>query len=83
MDQQKKSAESSCPNDKCVEGSSGADDVDAFRSLRTVSTVGYVIGAIGVGAGVTLWLTAPKPAEKTARVGAWVGPSSAGLRGAF
>ena len=77
------SAESSCPNNKCVEGSSGASDVDSFRSLRTVSTVGYVIGAIGLGAGVTLWLTAPKPAEKTAKVGVWLGPRSAGIRGAF
>lgn len=76
------SAEDACPKGVCREGSSGADDAESFRSLRTVSTIGYVVGALGVGAGVTLWLTAPKKTE-AARVGAWVGPASAGLRGAF
>lgn len=35
------------------------DDLDAFRKYRTVSTVGYVVGALGAAAGVTLLLTAP------------------------
>ncbi len=35
------------------------DDLDAFRRYRTVSTVGYVVGALGAAAGVTLLLTAP------------------------
>lgn len=76
------SAEDACPNGACVEGSSGADDAESFRSLRTLSTVGYVVGVVGVGAGVTLWLTAPKRQEQ-AGVGAWLGPGSAGLRGRF
>jgi hypothetical protein len=76
------SAEDDCTGGKCVEGSSGADDVDSFRRLRTISTVGYIVGAVGIGAGVTLWLTAPK--SKTAgRTGAFVGPTSVGVRGAF
>lgn len=76
------SAEDACPGGACVQGSSGADDAESFRSLRTVSTVGYVVGIVGVGAGITLWLTSPKRAE-SARVGAWMGPNSAGLRGRF
>jgi len=76
------SAEDSCPEGRCVEGSSGADDAEAFRNLRTLSTIGYVVGAVGIGAGVTLWLTAPKRTEQ-AKVGVFVGPSSTGLRGRF
>ncbi|MCC6215158.1 MAG: hypothetical protein IT376_09830 [Polyangiaceae bacterium] len=74
-------AEEACPARRCVEGSSGASDLEAFRSLRTVSTVGYVVGAIGVGAGVTLWLTAPS-AEGPATQ-AFVGVGHAGIRGSF
>jgi hypothetical protein len=76
------SAEDGCIGEKCVEGSSGADDVDSFRQLRTISTVGYIVGAVGIGAGVTLWLTAPK-SKTAARTGAFVGPASVGVRGAF
>lgn len=76
------SAEDACPNGLCAEGSSGADDAEAFRSLRTISTIGYVVGVVGVGAGVTLWLTSPKRTEQ-AKVGAWLGPNGAGVRGRF
>jgi hypothetical protein len=69
------SAEDSCPSAAC------SDDVDAFRRYRTISTVGYVVGVVGVGAGVTLWLTAPKKQEPA--VGAFLGPSRAGIRGRF
>lgn len=74
------SAEDACPDGKCPAGSSAMDDVDAFRTLRTVSTIGYVVGAVGVGAGVTLWLTSPK--EEVA-IGPTIGPLSAGVRGRF
>jgi tetratricopeptide (TPR) repeat protein len=76
-----KTAEDECPSGRCVEGSSGAEALDAFRALRTVSTIGYVVGVVGVGAGVTLWLTRPKAEQ--AKIGAFVGPSSAGVRGTF
>jgi hypothetical protein len=47
-----------CPNDSCpVERH---DDVRTFRGLRTASTVGFVVGALGVATGVTLLATAPK-----------------------
>jgi len=71
-----------CPENRCIAGSPAADDVDAFRSLRTVSTIGYVFGAVGVAAGTTLLLTAPK--EKTSGwVGPYLGPASAGVTGKF
>ena len=59
-------AEKSCPASACRRGSDGEDSVDTFRSLRTVSTVGYIVGALGLGAGVTLYLTAPEDPGPTA-----------------
>ncbi len=59
-----------------------SDDLDSFHTWRTVSTVGYVVGLLGVAGGATLWLTAPKASSTTtARV--WVGPGSAGIAGRF
>jgi hypothetical protein len=60
---------------------SASGDLDSYHSMRTLSTVGYVIGAVGVAGGVTLWLTAPR--TKSATVGAWIGPASAGVGGRF
>jgi len=86
-----KSAEDKCPGHHCVNGSQGAKDLDAFRSLRTVSTIGYVVGGVGVAAGVTLLLTAPKSkpaAEKAAALdrphwAPYVGLGSTGIAGTF
>jgi hypothetical protein len=86
-----KSAEDECPAHRCVDGSQGAKDLDAFRSLRTVSTIGYVVGGVGIAAGVTLLLTAPesKPAAEahaaldTPRWTPYVGLGSAGVAGTF
>ena len=60
------SAEQSCPGDRCLEGSAGADDVEAFRTLRTASIIAYVTGAIGVGLGTTLLITAPPKTKRWA-----------------
>jgi hypothetical protein len=63
---------------------SAQSDVDSFHSWRVISTVGYVVGAVGVAAGVVLWLTAPKAAPRgTGSVGVMVGPASACLAGTF
>jgi hypothetical protein len=75
-------AEEGCPDGKCPEGSQAADDLEAFRSLRTVSTLGYGIGVIGVAAGITLLLTAPARPE-TAGLSPFIGVGSAGLAGRF
>jgi hypothetical protein len=77
-------AEEQCPNHTCVEGTAGADALSSFRSLRTVSTVGYVVGAVGVAAGVTLLLTAPSShSDNHASLSVWMNAGSAGLAGAF
>jgi hypothetical protein len=78
------SAESECPNSICIAGSQGEKDLDAFRSLRTVSTVGYIVGGVGAAAGVTLLILAPKnPPPTSARLGLVVRPTSLGVIGAF
>lgn len=75
-------AEDACPAGKCASGSEGADDVESFRRLRTISTIGYVVGALGIGTGVTLWLTAPKT-DSGAKVGFFFGPRGAGVSGRY
>ncbi len=65
------------PNGSCPTTAQG--DLDSFHSLRTVSTVAYVVGALGVAAGAVLWLTArPEPAA-SARTGLWFTPASVGV----
>jgi hypothetical protein len=54
-------------------------ELDEFRSLRTVSTIGYVVGAVGLGAGAVLLLTA-KDSDDTAL---YIAPTGASVRGTF
>jgi hypothetical protein len=75
-------ASDACAENRCASGSPAAEDVEAFRSLRTVSTIGYVVGAVGIAAGTTLLLTAPKE-RKTAWVSPYLGPAAAGVTGSF
>jgi hypothetical protein len=46
------SLSNSCPNHSCE--SSHSDDLSAFRTYRTISTIGYVAGVVGLGTGVTI-----------------------------
>lgn len=81
-----KEAERECPDQHCVQGGAGWDKVESFRTLRTVSTVGYIVGGVGIAAGTTLLLTAPRKSTASAQarsVNLWVGPASVGLLGAF
>lgn len=79
-------AERKCTDHQCLEGSAGWDAVQSFRTLRTVSTVGYIVGAVGLAAGTTVFLTAPSRPSAAARarsVNVWVSASSAGVAGVF
>ena len=69
-----------------AEGGAGWDDVQAFRSLRTVSTVSYIVGGVGLAAGTTLYLTAPSKHARAPQAGAvkvWINAASDGVAGAF
>jgi hypothetical protein len=68
-----------CNGTVCL--STERDRLETYNRMRTLSTVGLVVGAVGLGAGTTLLLTAPKPKEPG--VTAWVGIGSMGVRGSF
>jgi hypothetical protein len=68
-----------CPGNACPSSAQG--DLDSFRTLRTASTVGYVVGVLGIAGGAVLWLTAPSPSAPA--IGVRIGPASAGVTGTF
>jgi hypothetical protein len=49
-------ARQDCPAARCVTGSEGALAVQRYRDLRTVSTISYAIGGVGLGLGGVLLL---------------------------
>jgi tetratricopeptide (TPR) repeat protein len=61
-----------------------ADLDDKARSAKTIGIVGYVVGGVGVAAGVTLFVLSNDKAErKSAFVAPYVGLGAVGVRGAF
>lgn len=68
------SLEDSCPGGACPPSAEG--DLDSFRTLRTVSTVGYVTAGVGLAAGLVLYLT-------TGRKSASGSASHPGISGTF
>jgi len=57
---------------------------DQARSAKTIGIVGYVVGGLGVAAGVTLFvLSSNKEEPKSAFVAPYVGLGAVGLQGAF
>lgn len=58
--------------DRCIAGycpSSEADTIDAAEFLGTVSAAGFVLGAIGLGAGVIVLASGDGPADPAAAAG--------------
>jgi hypothetical protein len=79
-------AERECADRACVEGGAGWDAVQSFRMFRTVSTVGYIVGGVGLAVGTTLYLTAPSEPSRSARARSlqvWASASAVGLAGKF
>ena len=70
---------------KCDENSSCYKDyqadVDAYNALLTASTVGFIVGGIGLAGGLTLLLTTPS--ESTPATALQLGPRSLMMRGVF
>jgi hypothetical protein len=59
-----------CPTD-------AQSDLDAFHLLRTASAVAYVVGALGIAGGITLWLVSRSHSAKgPATSGLWISPGS-------
>lgn len=72
-----------CPNHVCPPSQYGA--LDGASTLATVSTVTFIVGGVGVAAGVVALLVGkPSAAPSTrAHVEPWFGFGAAGLRGTF
>jgi hypothetical protein len=79
-------ADQHCPAGKCTEGVPYPDDGSAFRTLRTISAAGYIVGGAGIGTWLGLLLTTPTTTAERPKVSPWtpvVGMGSAGARYVF
>lgn len=56
-----------CPDGKCdaTRNPDVQSDIDSYKTLGLISTIGFVVGVVGVGAGVVLWVTSPKETAAT------------------
>ncbi|MCC6214607.1 MAG: hypothetical protein IT376_07045 [Polyangiaceae bacterium] len=62
----KSSADAECPAKRCSpEGYAAVED---GRTFATLSTVGFVVGAVGVGVGAYLWLGGDEPGAPRAAI---------------
>ena len=83
----KGSLDGQCTADKIC-GPGAQSDLDAAQTLATISTVGFIVGGVGVAAAVVLFLW-PDPKPETAEVKKgvflrpFVGPGSLGVVGTF
>ncbi len=71
-----------CPGDRCIGTAKYGDRVDSYSAMRTMSTIGFIVGGVGAAAGITLLVTSPR-SDHSPVVGLWLTPNAAGLRGAF
>jgi hypothetical protein len=72
----KNTAEDECPANQC--SPAGYDAVESGRTLKTVSNIGWIVGALGVGAGAYFILTSSN-GESTTAVGPVPLPAGGGL----
>ncbi|WP_438030457.1 hypothetical protein [Sorangium sp. So ce233] len=71
-----------CPGNRCDPSLQG--DVDSYHAMGTLSTIGFVVGAVGVGAGAFLLLTAPRSPQRAGiSITPVIGLGSAGAKGSF
>ncbi|WP_438011414.1 hypothetical protein WME89_23860 [Sorangium sp. So ce321] len=71
-----------CPGGRCDASLQG--DVDRYHAMGTLSTIGFVVGAVGVGAGAFLILTAPRSPQRAGiSITPVIGLGSAGAKGSF
>lgn len=70
----------SCPNHNC--GGQHTSDANTYDTMRTLSTVGFVVGGVAAATGLALLFTAPKE-KLPAAVGLWLSPNAVGVKGDF
>jgi hypothetical protein len=71
-----------CPGSSCDPEKVSPGTTDSYNTMRSVSTIGFVVGVASAAVGVSLLLTTTRSSDNPS-VSAWLGPSTAGLRGAF
>lgn len=81
----KSDLDEACPNKVCPSAAQ-QDTIDSGKTMGTVSTVGLVVGAVGIGAGVILLLSGGSSSSKAStspKVQPLVGLGQAGVGGTF
>jgi hypothetical protein len=76
----KSDLDEACPNKVCPGGESST--IDSGKTLGTVSTIGFIVGGVGIGVGTYLFV-AESNKKNTATVRPWLGVGSAGVSGRF
>ena len=77
---------SKCAGNVCPATPALQDEYSSAKGMSTASTVGFVLGGLGVAAGVVLIVVRPGAEAGTpspASVGVAIGPASVGLTGVF
>jgi hypothetical protein len=84
----KSTLDNECPTKVCP--ATAKSDIDDLSSRATISNIAFVVGAVGVGAGIVFLVTShgsepPKTAmaRSTVHVTPWIGVGAAGLGGTF
>jgi hypothetical protein len=72
-----------CPGSICAPEQAPARD--SYRTLGTISTVGFIVGGVGAVAGIVLLLTQPESTQtgKAATMIPFIGLEGAGVAGTF
>ena len=71
-----------CPDPNACDPSQRAS-IDTYHRLGTIADVGFIVGGVGVAAGVVLLLTQPKETTAGTTVTPYIGLGSAGVSGKF
>jgi len=76
-----KTANDACPNDGACANAAAVDANSSAKSLATISTVGFIVGGVGLAAGIILLATAPSSTPKTGSIHVLptAGPGGGGL----
>jgi hypothetical protein len=73
-----------CPNGVCRSTNAKAD-LDSFHSMTTISTVGFIVGGVGIATGAVLFFMSPSSSSSTKSgwIAPTIGPGSIGAVGVF